>query len=69
MQPLDVIIVGDALNSFGFQAFNTISGLGLNTQGFLWDCSGIWSPADDPTLTTTWENCSSPNDTTEVCVE
>lgn len=52
----DVIIVGNALNDFGFCAKNTIAGLGLNTFGFLWPCDAIWSPTDSP-ITTTWNSC------------
>ena len=51
------VVVGTALESFGFTANDTISGLGLNTFGFLWGCSDIWTNNDDPTLTTTWTSC------------
>jgi len=55
---VEAIIVGDALNDFGFEAFNTIEGLGLNTQGFLWPTSGIWGPGCcDDTITTVWTDC------------
>lgn len=54
---VDAKIEGQALNSFGLTADNTISGLGLNTFGFLWGCQEIWSPADEPT-STTWTDCT-----------
>lgn len=64
----DTVVVGEALNTFGFTAYNTISGLGLITFGFQWECGNFWSPNDpvvstmwtsnDPSVTTTW----TPND-------
>lgn len=63
----DVTIKGQALNSFGFTAENTIAGLGLNTFGFLWPCDGIWTP-NDAVVTTVWVDCPDPNDNIESCV-
>lgn len=54
---VNAIVVGTALESFGFTAFDTIDGLGLNTFGLLWSCSGIWTNNDDPALTTVWTSC------------
>ena len=54
--PFDVIIVGDALNTQGFTAFNTVEGLGLNTFGFLWPVEGIYSPCCTAE-TLTWVEC------------
>lgn len=51
--PVDVVIKGMALNSFGLTAENTIAGLGLNTFGNLWPCDGIWAPAC-PNVSTAW---------------
>lgn len=68
MTPADVVIVGTALNSRGYFANNTTSGLGLNTFGFLWPCDGIWEPSDAP-LKTTWVPASVPVKTTEVCID
>jgi hypothetical protein len=42
--PFDTQIVGDSLNSKGFEAYQTVEGLGLNTFGFLWPIQGIWAP-------------------------
>jgi hypothetical protein len=67
-QPLDVIVVGQALNDQGLCAFNTIAGLGLNTFGFLWPCDGIWQSSEDP-ITTSWVAASIPSSTTEVCMD
>lgn len=56
----DVLIEGQALNSFGLTAFDTIEGLGLNTFGFLWPTTGIWTDcaACNDNVTTTWvEDC------------
>lgn len=50
----DILISGEALETFGFVGENTISGIGLMTFGFIWNCGDIWSPTDDPSLTTTW---------------
>ncbi len=66
--PLDVIIVGDSLNTRGFESFNTISGLGLVTMGFLWDCGNIWAP-NDPSVTTTWTVYNEPNTTVTTCTD
>lgn len=65
----DIIVVGNALEDFGLEGKNTISGLGLVTNGFLWDCADIWSPADYP-ITTTWAVCnSSSGDNIETCTD
>ena len=66
--PVDPIIVGDSLNDFGFEAFNTISGLGLVTMGFLWGCGEIWAPAY-PNVTTTWTVYNEPNATVTTCTD
>lgn len=64
--PLDVVIQGQALNSFGFQANSgVVSGIALLTFGFLVPCPEIWGPADD-SITTVWSNAESPG-STEVC--
>lgn len=68
MYPADVLVVGTALNTFGFTANKTVAGLGLLTFGFLWPCDGIWMPSDDP-ITTTWVAASIPSSITEVCVD
>lgn len=67
--PLDVVILGMALNDFGLSANNTIAGLGLNTFGFLWPCDAIWSPADH-VISTTWTayRCEQ-NPSVEICIE
>lgn len=68
-QPLDVIIVGQALNDFGFVgAQNAIAGLGLNTFGFLWPCDAIWT-CTDPAITTVWVDVPPVNPSTEVCLD
>ncbi len=59
--PINVKIVGQALNSRGFTAEQTVSGVGLNTFGFLWPTSDIWTPAD-PAVTTAWADCSNCTD-------
>lgn len=66
--PVDAIVVGDALNTFGMEAFNTISGLGLNTFGFLWGCGEIWAPAYPPVVTI-WTGYQEPNVTVTTCVD
>jgi hypothetical protein len=67
--PFDVRVVGMALNDFGFEAFNTIAGLGLNTFGFLWPCDGVWAPADE-FVVTVWTGCAgaSMGGNTENCI-
>lgn len=68
MEPLDVVIVGTALNDLGFQAYNTVEGLGLNTFGLLWPCSGIWDTAES-SVSTTWSAVPGSSSTTEVCID
>lgn len=57
--PIDVMIVGQALNDEGLAAKGTISGVGLNTFGFLWPEDAIWTVCScpDPTSTTWTEDC------------
>jgi hypothetical protein len=56
--PVDSVISGQALNSFGFDGIQkTISGLGLNTFGFLWPCDSIWIPSENP-ITTVWASAT-----------
>lgn len=69
MTPLDIVVMGLALDDFGFIANNTVSGIGLNTFGFLWGCSEIWEPSDDAALTTTWVPASVSVLNTETCVD
>lgn len=65
----DVRVVGEALNDFGLEAFNTIAGLGLNTFGFLWPCESIWAPTDEA-IVTIWTDCAPGNTpTVEDCPE
>lgn len=67
--PFEVRVVGMALNDFGFVAYNTIAGLGLNTWGMLWPCDGIWAPTDEA-IVTTWADCGSgTTPTPEDCVD
>lgn len=68
MNPVDVVIKSQALNSDGFTADNTVEGLGLNTFGFLWPCEGIWAPFD-PNITTAWTTCGSSSASIDVCVD
>ena len=64
--PVDYVIVGTALESFGLTGNNTIDGVGLNTFGFLWSCSGIWTDWDDPARTTAWTSWQA-NGAIETC--
>lgn len=66
--PLDVTIVGMALNDFGISANNTIAGVGLNTFGFLWPCDGIWNTAEEA-VTTTWTSCGDGGMNIETCTD
>lgn len=68
MAPADVIVVGQALETQGQDAFLTQSGLGLCTRGFLWPCSAIWQPSDS-VITTIWVPASVNVITTETCVD
>lgn len=67
MQPVDTLVVGTALDTQGFTAFNTVEGLGLNTFGFLWPCEGIWGPSDG-SITTIWVSSINPANI-EVCTD
>lgn len=54
---INVRIEGQALETFGFTANQTISGVGLNTFGFLWAAEDIWTDCDG-SITTTWTDCT-----------
>lgn len=85
MNPINVEIVPLAVIDFGFSAENTISGVGLNTFGFLWGKADFWNlcPCSDDTVPVWtddccevgedgWSNdCCEPNSTTwsEDCCE
>lgn len=49
----DVTVFGEALETFGFEAYGAIDGFGLMSFGMLWQCGDIWT-ASDSTLTTSW---------------
>lgn len=67
--PLDVTVTGMNLNSFGLVSnFGAISGVGLNTFGFLVPCDAIWTPAC-PSITTTWVSCGANSGNIETCVD
>lgn len=57
-----------ALEDFGFQVDLALSGVGLLTFGFLWECSGIWVNAD-PAITTVWGACSTSPNVFENCTD
>lgn len=59
--PVAVVIRGMALNSFGLTADDSISGVGLNTFGFLWDSSSIWTDVLTG-ATTAWVACANVNE-------
>lgn len=53
-QQLDVIFDGLAIVDDGMiSSYNTLSGTGLNTFGFLWDAANIWQKSDT-VITTVW---------------
>lgn len=51
--PFDVTIVGGALQTRGFVGNNTISGIGLNSFGLIWDCDGLWT-SSEAGVSTNW---------------
>lgn len=55
--PIKTIVLGQALVSHGLTAKNAISGVGLATFGFIWQCSDIWTELYS-SVYTTWENVS-----------
>jgi hypothetical protein len=69
---IDVVIEGDALNTRGFQNLGALSGIGLLTFGFLWECGAIWGPGPNVTwfpgqpdaITTNWADTESAISTT-----
>lgn len=65
---IDATVKGQALNSIGFTAEDTIAGLGLNSFGFLWPCDAIWSPCCD-TVVTTWTNVQTGSESVETCID
>jgi hypothetical protein len=68
LPPVDVVISGQALDSRGLVGIaNAISGVGLNTLGFIWPCEDSWTCSEDR-LTTTWVSSIS-GTTVEVCTD
>lgn len=51
----NLLVSGEALSDFGFEAFDNIDGFGVETFGLIgiWQSSNIWRPFSDLT-TTTW---------------
>lgn len=68
MLPVDVIVVGKALNDSGFTAYDVTEGLGLNTFGFLWPCSGIWA-SQNTGVSTVWVPIQTSTVNTETCTD
>lgn len=62
----DVTINGRGLSDYGLYGYS-VSGLGVSTYGLVWPCSAIWDDGS-PTVTTTWSECSTP-DNVEECTE
>ena len=52
MPPFDIQIYGDALMSEGAFALGAYDGVGLLTQGLVWECRDIWSSGIGATVTT-----------------
>lgn len=64
---IDVRIVGNALNTEGFLGFNyALTSLGLMTEGFITECSEIWTLSDTP-ITTVWIGVPPCPSNIEVC--
>lgn len=54
MLPYDVVPAGSALESQGLVGLGfAFDSIGLLTQGLVWPCNSIWSPAD-PVIVTAW---------------
>lgn len=67
--PVDAVVSGANLNDFGIAGENySLSGLGLNTFGFLFPCDGFWTPTEKP-ITTTWTSYNQGLTTVDVCVD
>lgn len=68
MANFDVTLNGRGLVDYGLYGYS-VDGLGLNTYGFVWLCSGIWDNADED-ITTTWSACTDGGSTNlESCDE
>lgn len=67
--PVDAVISGVALETEGFVGLQfAVSGLGLNTLGFLWPCDGIWTTSE-ATITTAWASATLAILNTETCID
>jgi hypothetical protein len=65
---VDVRIVGNALNTEGFLAYQyALSPIAVITFGFITDCGDIWTNSDVP-ITTTWVSSEVQTDL-EVCAD
>lgn len=59
----DVTVYGEAVETFGFEAYGSIDGFGLHSFGLLWSCPNIWTGSDS-TLSTSWTASESATTTT-----
>lgn len=64
----DVTVKGVALSTVGLTEGNTIDGLGLVTNGLIWDCQNIWygpyTSLGATLITTNWTLCAGTTVTT-----
>lgn len=44
LNPFEMTVVGDALDSHGFVGNNTTDPFGLLTYGFIWQCFSLYTP-------------------------
>lgn len=54
---------GQALETFGFEAYCNVDGVALQTFGLLFPYAGIWNPCATVT-STTWASCAGITTTT-----
>jgi len=56
--PFNVYVEGNALETYGFEAFGAFSAPGLLTFGLVWGCGEIWSTTEQ-SVSTSWSTSES----------
>ncbi len=57
----DAIVKGEVVVDTGFTDFILVDAVAVLTQGFLFECSDIWTNPNLPPISTLWASDSSPS--------
>lgn len=65
-QNFDVILSGRGLEDRGLYG-PSLDGIGLVTEGFVWNCASIWDSSNEPDHVTSWISCETTEGNAESC--